>query len=318
MASGLAGLVRGSRLLALIPIGSLVSVGLVAFPRAVAPRDVPLPRIDARSLDATLAEDAAVAKAAHATGVEPETRLLGTRMREFLIAQTTETDEQLVSVKREAVLAATREVFEKYGPPALKRLRAIQVARFVEEVAAFERTGQSSPELVALAGGFVERLRGIGWIEGSRVLLDGEQRRVAYKLMWNGTAGVDEAREMALSLDEMRALYTLYLQHPHVPEATTRYFEERRRAATTPEACAAVEAEVSMSREKWRLEKVRRLGEIDPTYPAEFALGVATYRTKSFAMSGQHFQTWLREHPEGGLAQRAQNHLRAAMLADSM
>jgi hypothetical protein len=36
--------------------------------------------------------------------------------------------------------------------------------------------------------------------------------------MWGAFAGLGDRAELALTLDESRALYAFYLSHPHAPE----------------------------------------------------------------------------------------------------
>ena len=69
--------------------------------------------------------------------------------------------------------------------------------------------------------------------------------------------------------------------------------------------------------ELWRLEKVKLLAKIDPEYPGEYARGVAAYRAGKYAISEDAFKKWLKDHPNGPFTLRAQNHLRAAIAAQS-
>jgi TolA-binding protein len=104
----------------------------------------------------------------------------------------------------------------------------------------------------------------------------------------------------------------LYLSAPHPSAAMRAAIESARRGARDANACAGVrEAELNAA-EQWRLEHIRRLAAIDPTYPAAYARGVASYRRADYRGASLAFQTWLADHPEGPLSLRARSFLRAA------
>jgi TolA-binding protein len=121
---------------------------------------------------------------------------------------------------------------------------------------------------------------------------------------------------MALALDEQRAVYAFYLSHPRPPKAMREALESARRGARDTNACTAIAEAERVATESWRLERITRLAAIDPSYPAEYARGVASYRRGDFGASARAFRAWLRDHPDGPLALRAQNYLRAAANAD--
>ena len=164
----------------------------------------------------------------------------------------------------------------------MRMLRAVQIETFLSEVKAFERSGQVSDELVAVAGPFVERMRAVGWCRGNRVLLDENERRVAYKVAWNGIIGVDRRPDCALSLDETRVLYGLYLRLPHAPESQIRALDVARNGARDVAACEALSAGEHLAAESWRLNQIGRLAPLDPTYPAAYAKGIAQFRMRKF------------------------------------
>src|SRR5258708_10458518 len=89
-----------------------------------------------------------------------------------------------------------------------------------------------------------------------------------------------------------------------------------RRGARDAKACTAIAEAERMAIESWRLEHVKALVAIDPAYPADYALGVASYRHGDYGASVTAFRRWLHDHPEGPLTLRAQNYLRAAADAD--
>ncbi|HEX3343886.1 MAG TPA: hypothetical protein VHS09_04900, partial [Polyangiaceae bacterium] len=180
----------------------------------------------------------------------------------------------------------------------------------------FEASGEETPELQALAGAFIRSLTVEGWCEGHDVAPDDDALRTMFKEMWNGFLGLTGAPEMALALDEQRALYAFYLSHAHPPKTMREALAAARRGARDATACTAIAEAERAATESWRLERITRLAAIDPSYPADYARGVASYRRGDFGASAQSFRGWLREHPEGPLALRAQNFLRAASSAE--
>jgi hypothetical protein len=137
-----------------------------------------------------------------------------------------------------------------------------------------------------------------------------------FKQMWNALLGLEARPELAPTLDEQRALYAFYLAHPRPPKAMRDALSTARRGARDAAACAAIDEAARGAAETWRLERIARLAAIDPAYPADYARGVASYRRGDFGASAQSFRRWLRDHPDGPLALRAQNFLRAAADAE--
>jgi TolA-binding protein len=89
-----------------------------------------------------------------------------------------------------------------------------------------------------------------------------------------------------------------------------------RRGARTAKACQGVAEAEHMAIEASLVQSVKNLARIDPTYPADYALGVAAYRHGDYADSAAAFRRWLEAHRDGPLAIRAQNYLRAASGAE--
>jgi TolA-binding protein len=312
---------KGARWLALIPVTAAILTMLLMMPRAAPPEDVPLPQIDGKALETTRKDDLDRAAAARTTRLPGDVLLVGTALRGLNRAQMTNTQVLLpseeVGAARTALENAVR-IAASDGPgaiDALRSLRAVQLEGFLAEVERFESTGQSTTELEELGGGFLDRMAAAGWLRGSMVLLDDAARRAAYKLVWNAQIGVDRLPELALSLDEQRALYRFYITHPHAPEAQRAAYENVRKAATTTADCERAVAQEKIDIEQWRIDKIRRLGEIDPAYPTAFALGVAYYRAGRYDNSVDAFRSWIARHPDGPLTLRARNHMKAALVA---
>lgn len=303
-----------SSLLAAIPLVVAVVFGALLLPRPAAPDAVPLPVVDRAAFGAIVRADGERAERARREGLASDVREFGTLLRDFNHAEATDSDATRLNTAR-AALDRALPPLAAGDAEKLRVLRAVQTEAFLVEVRAFERTGQISDELVALAGPFVERMRSVGWCRGQKVLLDDDERRVAYKLAWNGVAGVDRRPDFALSLDETRILYGLYLRLPHAPEPQIRAFAAARNGASDAAACDALTAGEHLAAEAWRLERITRLGAIDPTYPVAFAKGIAQFRMRKFLASGDSFEAHLRDHPDGPYAAKAKNYLRAALTA---
>jgi TolA-binding protein len=92
--------------------------------------------------------------------------------------------------------------------------------------------------------------------------------------------------------------------------------EAARRGARDAASCQALDEAERGATETWKLEHIARLAAIDPAYPADYARGIASFRRGDFGASTKAFRSWLRDHPEGPLALRAQSFLRAATAAD--
>jgi hypothetical protein len=306
---------KSARWLALIPVTIAVLTMLLMMPRTVPPEDVPLPQIDAAALEAHRQDDIARAATARATRLSGDILLVGTTFRALNVAQVTGAAAEDVGVARTALENAFRTAAGdgERAVDSLRTLRALQLEAFLAEVEGFEATGKSSSELEELAGPFLDHIAAAGWLQDGKVLLDPAARRAAYKLVWNAQIGAERVPGLALALDEQRALYRFYLTHPHASEAQRLAYQAMRRNASGREECLRATAEEHLDMEQWRIEKIRRLAEIDPTYPTAYALGVAYYRAGRTEQSIESFRSWVTNHPDGPFALRARNHLKAAV-----
>jgi hypothetical protein len=306
---------RQGRWLALVPVTVAVVMLLLSMPRATEPSDIPMPTVDGRAFGAIVASDRDRAAHARVTRLPNDVLVVGTQLRALNKASAADDVDQ-INRARDELDASVRVVLgRKDGVSDLTTLRALQTEEFLTEVAHFEEKGDVSPALVELAGPFVPRMRDAAWIEGNRVLLDEDERRVSYKLVWNTLAAVKSAG-MELTLDESRVLYRLYLTHPHPSEMQRPGLVAERAAATTPDACARYAIDEKRASELWRADKIRRLGAIDPSYPTSYALGVAFYRAERYESAVDAFRAWVDAHPDGRWSARARNHLKAALIAN--
>jgi hypothetical protein len=308
---------KGARWLALIPITVAALTMLLMMPRAVPPEDVPLPQIDGVALEAQRHDDVRRAAAARATRLDGDILLVGTTFRALNVAQVSGASTEEVGVARTALESAFLLLGAdgQRAVEGLRTLRALQLESFLVEVERFETTGKPSMELEELAGAFLDHMAAAGWLKDGKVILDQTALRSAYKLVWNAQIGADRLRGLALTLDEQRALYTFYLTHPHASEPQRLAYESMRRRSATREECQKNIALEQLDMEQWRIEKIKKLAELDPTYPTSYALGIAYYRAGRHEQSIESFRSWVLTHPDGAFALRARNHLKAALSA---
>jgi hypothetical protein len=306
---------KEGRWLAVFPITVGALLLLLLMPRASAPEAVPLPRVDARVVAAIERADDARARSAEVERLPGYALAVGTALRALNALDAKGGDELARIDGRRRLASAVGDVpAVPEADAALLTLRGLQVRRFVDALAHWEATGDSNDDLVELGGAFVDRTREAGWIgEGRQILMDEMARRVAFKVMWNALVGVDRRPSFALSLDEERALYGFYIQHPRPAEAQRMSLASELERATTPEECARARADRDRLLETWRIDKIRKLGAIDPSYPTAYALGVAYYRLGRHDLATEAFSSFLAAHPDGSYSLRAKNHLKAAL-----
>jgi hypothetical protein len=301
--------------LALVPLGVALVLGVLLLPRRATPESVPLPVASAHELASIAAADHARAERARATPLPGPVRALGSALRDFHTMEARDADSRELYEARRKVDEAFLDAFHGGTEPILD-LRAVQLEGFLDEMHRFEATGEQTPELKALAGGFVRALTAGGWCEGHSVAPEDDALRTMFKQMWNSFLGLEGQPAMAPALDEQRALFAFDLSHAHPAKQIRDALDAARRGARDEKACLAVAEGERRAIESWRLERIARLAAIDPSYPTEYARGVASYRRGDFGASAQAFRVWLRDHPDGPLALRAQNYLRAAANAE--
>jgi hypothetical protein len=304
----------GGYALGLVPVGVALVFGTLCLPRVAPVEDVPLPVPDGRELARVRAADRALALVP--APLPDDVRALGSAIRDFNVREGKQGVDPLVTP--DTMNDARRALDGALAPltgrsdDQLLALRATQLEGFVAEVRAFERTGIESAELEALGGPFVHRMRDVGWCQGHTCSFDDDALRVMFKLAWNGLLRL-ERPPFTLTRDEERALYAFYLRHPHAAESTRKRIDQARNAARTERSCASLDEAERVAAELWRLEKVRHLAQIDPDYPAEYALGIVRYRHKEFGAAAASFRDWLEAHPDGQWTLRARNYLRASL-----
>jgi hypothetical protein len=302
--------------LALVPIGVAIFLGVLLVPRAAVPEWIPLPQVDIVQIARSMAADHALAEAARHDPLPISVRALGSALRAFHSLEAPgDADAAALAEARHGVDAALIAALDGGDRPLLE-LRAVQLEAFLEEVRRLEATGEPSPELYALAGSFLRTMKSEGWYEGSTLVPSETELRTMYKQMWNAFLGLERRSGFEPTLDEWRAAYAFYLAHPHLPRGVRASLDAARHGARDTKSCRAIALAERAAIAASRLQRVRTLAAIDPTYPADFAVGVASYGHGDYAASADAFRRWLHDHPDGPLALRAQNHLRAAIDAE--
>jgi hypothetical protein len=311
--SGRAELLDAVRL-ALIPVCVAALLGVLLLPRRAPPGDVPLPVADAKALARSAAIDHELAASARGeSGVAQvplpaPVRALGSALRQYHTLEASRSLAELGGARHDVEVAFAEA--RASGDEALLRLRAVQLEGFLDEVRRFESTGVESEELEALAGGFVASLTAAGWCEEHRVVPREAALRTMFKQMWNTFLGLEGQPAFEPTLDEERAVYALYLSTPHPTPKMRAALDAARRGAVDAKTCEGVREGERAAVEQWRLERIARLEAIDPSYPAAYARGIASFRLGDYAGATVAFRGWLMAHPEGPFSLRARAFLR--------
>jgi len=299
-----------------VPFGVAVFLAALLLPRAVVPELVPLPELDDRVIRREIGADTERAQRAREIPLPADVRELGSAIREFYRLEAQDAEAIDLGNARTDIDRARFRVFDKDKDEDLRELRAVQMEGFLAEVRRFERTGETSAELDALGGTFIRRMRKVGWCQGHDLVLTDLERRAAFKATWNALLDVDKKAAFKLSAMEIRALYTLYFEHPHAPEPQRAALALARTGAKDQASCDRINDGERAGAEAWLLTKLGEYGAIDPTYPLLIARGVALYGRHQYADAAKSFSGWLEVHPDGPWTLRARNYLRASTLAE--
>ncbi len=269
----------------MILVGAALLAALLFTPARAVPDAIPLPEVDRVEQRRVRVEDDLLAEAAQREPLAFEVRAMGEHFRGYGKA-THAGDPGHAADAREKLGALLRRSTDT---DALRRLRAYQLRAFSIAVATWEATGTETIDLIELGGDFLARARGNGWVAGSRVLLDDDERRTLFKVRWAQIA--DSLREGPLSptANEWRAYYRLLLEHPE--------------GGTTPRAAA----------DRRRLAYLDAVERFSPNYPAVAARGMLLHRTGAHAAAVEAFRAHLARHPTGEWNLRVQNHLADAV-----
>lgn len=271
---------------------SLAAVGvLLGSPHPVMPEEVPLPVVDPGGLAASAALDRQRAASMVArsdtekSGVGFEVRQLGAKLREYNEADAADDKDRIAALHGE-LLRATYNLTQQGGAEALLQLRAYQLRVFLRELASWEATKVESAELRQVGGAITRLIGESAWRRPDGHFMADDGARVAlFKRRFAEVLGASSRPELAITVDEARALYTFFLEHP--PDASTAWV--------------------------FRLRKVEELAALDPSYPRQLARGVALLRLGQGAAAVVELREHLTRHPDGPYTLRARNYLTAAV-----
>lgn len=280
-----------------VAVGIAGLVAALVVPRSVAPNELPMPALHPEDLAAARALDERRADLAEAEPLDVDVRALGSAIRAYGRADDEGNESEAVAAKTEVVRAA---LSAHVDVESLLRLRAFQLERFLAGLRRWEATGERSDDFVELGGGFPRMVAQSRWCEGTpcrRLLLNEDARRATFKKRWNEIVGT-QREALALSLDEQRALYAFFFQHP-VP---------LRGSAEQLDGAALLH-----QKNQFLLRKIDDFASVDGSYPASFARGVVLFRMGRYPLAVEAFRRHLDGHADGPWALRAQNHLRAAL-----
>jgi hypothetical protein len=262
--------------------GSLAVVAaLLAIPRAVAPRELPLPTVDRRELLRFERVEADRLARAEKTPLPYLVRAAGDALRRFGAAEAGRTDANTLEARRADFSEAVRAARERHGDGLLLDLRAVQTALFVRAVDGLGGRRAPDREALELGGAFVARGEEMGWMDGGRMRLETDEAACVFRVRWNSLAGVLETRPFSPSFNEWRLYYRALLGH--TPPGS-------------PELSGYVDALVKH----------------DSEYPALLARGIVAYWDNRFDEATELIAGHLARHPTGAWRLRAQNYLLAA------
>ena len=276
---------------------------LLSIPLQVAPRDVPVPLADGKTLSTTLAQESA-ASAAIARALEQERgrtsgtsdlydlRAFGQEFRAYGVAEASGDTYAVVRARHKLIEAVARA--RGVGDDKLVALRAYQQQLFLAELRKWENSGVISEELTGLGGAFLDLVRQSGWLAGPTIVMDDLVRGIFFKRRWNQVTAITGSA-YAVSLDEHRVFYAFLLTHPYV---------EGRPGLDAKQACRAADL--------WRLRKIEELARIDASYPYTLARGVLFYRLGRYPEAAQAFRDHLGAAEDGPYLLRARNYLATA------
>jgi len=273
------------------------AVVMLVVPRPAVPLEVPEPHVSPREIALLRTAEAQLETRALA-GLPDASRALGTAIRKVGRAE--------ANLDGLALGAAQSEVARAVSamPPdlrALLSLRAMQTARFVRAVREWESSGVASRDIDELGGSLVTAFRDAGWSidEGdrSRMLMDDDVLGVAFRKRWNEIVRL-KGGLAAQTLTEEKLLFGFAIRHART-----------RRSTSDPVAARGLGA-------PGLLRRIDAYARLDPSYPVDFARGVAYFGAHAFGPAQAAFQRHLEAHPDGPLTLRARNFGRAALIAD--
>jgi hypothetical protein len=266
----------------LVVAGSIaVGAAVLAIPRAVAPRELPLPALDRREQRRFEHTEADRMARAELKPLPYPVRAAGEAFRRFGAAESASSDSATLEARQAEFAGSIAAARQRLGDEPVLALRAVQTALFARAVDALRDRGSTSRDLLELGGSFAARGEATGWVLRGRVHLTMDEAACVFRVRWNKLAGVQDTRPFSPTLDEWRLYYRTFIRHAS-PES--------------PEVGGYVDA----------------LIKLDPEYPALLARGILAYWDARFAEATELFAAHLSAHPTGPWRLRAQNYLLAA------
>jgi hypothetical protein len=263
-------------------VGSIaVGAVLLAIPRPVAPRELPLPRVDRREQARLERSEAERLDRAEREPLPFLVRAAGEAFRRFGAAESGAADRDTVEARRTEFVEAVRSARQRHGDEPMLALRAIQTTLFVRAVEVLRRGRAADREVLELGGAFTESAAAAGFVDHGRLRLGDDEAACVFRMRWNSLAELLGTQPFSPTLNEWRLYYRVHLGH-------------RRPGAT--ELPGYVDALVRH----------------DTEYPALLARGIIAYWDARFADATELFAEHLARHPTGAWRLRAQNYLLAA------
>jgi hypothetical protein len=253
----------------------------LAIPRAAAPGELPLPRVDrAEQLSLDRGERERLVRA-EAKPLPYIVRAAGDALRRFGEAEASSADEATLTERRADFSAAVEAARKRYGDRPLLDLRAAQTALFVRAVARLA-AGARDRDALELGGAFVTRASENGWTDArGRPDLRPDEAGCMFRVRWTHLGGLLETRPFSPTLNEWRLYYRTLLAH-------------------SPRRAPGLDGYVDA------------LVKYDPEYPELLARGIVAYWNGRFAEATEFFAQHLSRRPTGPWRLRAQNYLLAA------
>lgn len=266
----------------LVVVGSIaIGAALLAIPRAIAPRELPLPAVDRAELSRLERVEAERLARAETKPLPYLVRAAGEALRLLGAAESESSNAATLEARRTDFLEAIGAARKRHGDDAVLVLRAVQTALFVRAVERLRDGRMPDREALELGGAFVLRGGEMGWMHGGRMRLEPDEAASVFRVRWNSLAGLLETRPFSPSLNEWRLYYRTLLG---------------RAPPGSPTLSGYVDALVKH----------------DSEYPVLLARGIIAYWDNRFAEATELLAQHLASHPMGPWRLRAQNYLLAA------
>lgn len=260
-------------------------IALLGIPRAVVPEELPRPRVLRPLLVSQLAQERTLVQSAFA-GLPRPVRAVGELVRRLGRA---EADSDLDAATRltEELRDATRDAAEQAGGAPLLQLRALQTHLFFRALGEYRATGNPGGDLTELSGNLLSRFHERGWVRGRPLEFDDETLAALFKVRWTRLTALQEAAAFQPTTNDWRLYYGARLKTAAGRSSRTQRLNEQ-------------------------LSLIRALGQVDPTYPTDYASGIVLFQLNAPEQALDSFRAHLRKHPDGAWSMRARNYATAS------